>query len=328
MRSSFLVSLLALSLSLLSLPSLSFGLNGTMRLSPVTLSAPFLIRQEAGVSVYPKPFTFRTVNGDTQTWSAGFIVLFGGEAQVLPVAERSLNDVWLTSDGGSTWVLVSGSNQGVTATASRNIVDGARSCDCSDADGGLYLVGGSTRSPTIHSSNVSYSADVVNWDFFPNQGFFRRQRSTCAVNRAKELFVLGGLTHVNNAATATSSNDVWMTRNVGGNGGWTPATTSARWAARQGLNAEFYYSAYLGTEVLYAMNGYVGAPRWNDIWISTTNGMQWVRLNPYADYDGRMDAQLTITAAGIMVVSSGDCGDTCNKNDVSARTRAASHAFL
>ena len=71
-------------------------------------------------------------------------------------------------------------------------------------------------------------------------------------------------------------------------------------------------------EVLYVMNGYLGGRdrRWNDIWVSIDNAQSFERLNPAGVYDGRMDSQLSVTAAGVMVISGGDCGDVCNKNDV------------
>lgn len=230
--------------------------------------------------------------------------------------------MWVSSNGGDTWDLVSGTSRPLTGpvvnstNTVRTFTDGARSADCSDNDGGLYLIGGSSRSPTYHWSNVSYSSDVVNWDNWGSQSFWRRQRSTCAVNRNRQLFVLGGLTHVNNAATASASNDVWMSTGTGGRGGWSLVTLRSNWRTRQGPNSDFYYSSYLNTEVLYVMNGYVGAQRWNDIWVSVNNGQSFARLNAAAQYAGRMDAQLTVNSQGVMIISAGDCGDTCNKNDV------------
>ena len=317
MRVSAVLPLLVLLLTFLSsLPTPAHSQLGTMRLTALTLNAPFPIRQEAGVAVYPRSLTFRSASsGQTLTWPAGFIVLYGGESTALPAQNRSLNDVWLTQDG-TQWHLVSGTANGVTATSTRNLVDYARTADCQDDAGGLYLVGGSTRSPTVHGSNVSYSSDVVNWDHYTNQAFWRRQRSTCTVNAQRQVFVVGGLTHVNGAAAATASNDIWMSANVGGNGGWTLVTARAEWYRRQGMNADFFYNSYLGVELLYVMNGYDGTPRWNDIWVSTNHGLSFARVNAAAPYKGRMDARVTFTKAGAMIVSSGDCGDTCNANDV------------
>ena len=366
---------LLLLLLLLSLLSPSLCQNGTLRMALVTRNAPFVIRQEAGVASYPRPLSFVSTANQPTTYPAGAIVLIGGEAQVLPVTERSLNgqsplpltpphpspahhfpastartpltaaltvcgwllpcpvlrsavlfdcgaDVWASSDSGASWALISGvsvsadSVRTPSAETTRTLWDGARSTDCADADGGLYLIGGSYRNPTNHTSNVTYSTDAVHWDNHGPQAFWRRQRSTCAVNRAKQPFVLGGLTHVNNSATAAASNDVWMSGVVGGNGEWQLVTRRAPWQARQGLNSDFYYSEYLQAEVLYVMNGYFAAQRLNDIWVSTDHGASFRRLSPYAKYQGRMDAQLTITQSGIMVISAGDCGDNCNRNDV------------
>ena len=312
-----LLPFLFVSAVLFSLPQSTSALNGTMRLTAITLAATFPIRQEAGVAIYPSTFSFYSASSQRSlTWQAGFIVLYGGERSAAPLAsEQSLNDVWVTSDA-LTWELISGTANGVTATSSRTMVDFARTADCQDSDGGLYLISGSTRNATIHAANVSYSANLVDWDFYPNQAFWRRQRSSCTVTGDKTVYLMGGLTHVNNANAATASNDVWKTNSRGANGGWTLVTMRAMWPARQGLNIESYYSTYLNTEIMYVMNGYSGAPRWNDIWISTDQGNNFVRLNPYAEYPGRMDSQVSFTKAGTMIISSGDCGGSCNANDV------------
>ena len=134
---------------------------------------------------------------------------------------------------------------------------------------------------------------------------------------------------------------------------WTKVTEYSRWYRRQGSNSEFVTTPMPGNpEVLYVMNGYRGGVdrRWNDIvsahqaivahtlysklsfahpyllllyscccavqWVSTDNAVTFERLNPAATYDGRMDSQLSVTSNGIMVVSGGDCGNFCNKNDV------------
>ena len=309
LRSLFLLTLASL-ISLL-LPSsthcqTALAPNGTMNLRFVG-NAPFPIRQEAGSAVWNKPLTFTTVTGQSMTWQPPIIVMYGGER---------LNDVWITSDSGSTWQLVSGVAGAVnSAVANNGLDDQSRTADCYD-ENNLYLVGGTT-SGNSHSSNVSHSTTVTSWTMYREQAFYRRQRSSCAVNRAGDLFVFGGLTITPPAFTgATDTNDVWMS-NMRGNGGWSMVTYTAAWWRRQGHNSEFVQTP-IGQEVLYVMNGYIGGVdrRWNDIWTSTDNARTFQRLNPAGVYDGRMDSQLTVASNGIMVISSGDCGDYCNKNDV------------
>ena len=279
--------------------------NGTMKLNFVG-NAPFPIRQEAGSAVWNKALTFMTVDGQSMTWQPPIIVMYGGER---------LNDVWITSDSGSTWQLVSGIAGTVNSAVPNNgLDDQSRTADCYDNDN-LYLVGGTAWSQ--HSSNVSRSTTVTGWTMYREQAFYRRQRSTCAVNRAGELFVFGGLTvYPPDFNRATDTNDVWVSTNHG-DGGWSMITYTAAWWRRQGHNSEFVQTPN-GQEILYVMNGYIGGVdrRWNDIWTSADNARTFQRLHPAAPYDGRMDSQLTVSSNGIMVVSSGDCGDYCNKNDV------------
>ena len=275
--------------------------NGTLRMNFVG-NAPFPIRQEAGSAVWTKPLTFTMVgSGQSVTWQPPFVVLYGGER---------LNDVWVTSDSGSTWQVVSGVG---SAMPMNGLDDQSRTADCYDADN-LYLVGGTSFSQ--HSSNVSRSQSVTSWEMYTQQAFYRRQRSTCAVNSAGGVFVFGGLTIVPPETTrATDTNDVWMSASHGT--AWTLVTQQAEWWRRQGHNSEFVRTP-TGQEVLYVMNGYIGGDdrRWNDIWTSTDNARSFQRLNPAGSYMGRMDSQLTVASNGVMVISAGDCGDLCNLNDV------------
>ena len=309
LRSLFVLTLASLLSALL--PSSSTAQttfpNGSMNLRFVQ-NAPFSIRQESGSAVWTKPLTFMTPPPNSQqvTWQPPIIVLYGGER---------LNDVWITSDSGSTWQLVSGRN---SAVPDNGLNDQSRTADCSDNDN-LYLIGGSTNNnnPNTHSSNVSHSTTVTQWISYPQQAYYRRQRSSCAVNRAGELYVFGGLTVTpQTAPNATDTNDVWYSTSRG-NGGWSMITMTAAWWRRQGQNSRFVQTP-INQEVLYVMNGYIGGTdrRWNDIWVSTDNARSFQRLNPAAQYDGRMDSRISVAANGIMVVSAGDCGDVCNKNDV------------
>ena len=312
LRSLFSIALASV-LCLLLLPSSSHAQtvtpvapNGTMNLRFVGY-APFPIRQEAGSAVWTKPLTFTTINGQSQTWSPPIIVMYGGER---------LNDVWITSDSGSTWELISGKAGAVNSGFPDNgLDDQSRTADCYD-ENNLYLVGGTAWQ--AHSSNVSHSTNVSGWTMYREQAFYARQRSSCAVNKAGQLFVFGGLTVTPPTARATDTNDVWVS-STRGNGGWSMITYTAAWWRRQGHNSEFVTTPMPNNaEILYVMNGFIGGEdrRWNDIWVSADNARSFVRLNPAAIYDGRMDSQLTVASNGILVISSGDCGDRCNKNDV------------
>ena len=184
---------LASLLLLLCLP-VAQAATGTMRMTLVTMRAPFPIRQEAGVAVWPQPLTFRRAAAPNTevTWQGGFIVLYGGEWK---------QDVWITSDSGSSWELVSGiTSDGVSSQYTQQMLnDVARTADCQDpVSGALYLLGGSPRyqqgTPRPYSSNVTYSNNVLDWTQQGPQAFYPRQRANCAVNRQQQVFMLGGLT--------------------------------------------------------------------------------------------------------------------------------------
>ena len=199
LRSVLLVALT--SLLALVLPSATtaqtIAPNGTMRLNFVQYG-PFQVRQEAGSAVWNKPLTFQSMRtGSQQTWQPPFIVMYGGER---------LNDVWITSDSGSTWEIVSGRAVNYTSAVPENgLNDQSRTADCYDNDN-LYLVGGTTQGQT-HSSNVSRSTDVIHWVQYDNQAFYGRQRSTCAVNKAGTVFVFGGLTRGSQRSLPNASTD-------------------------------------------------------------------------------------------------------------------------
>ena len=204
LRSIFVVALA--SLLSIALPSSSYAQtiapNGTMRLNFIQYG-PFQARQEAGSAVWNQALTFMTTRGNQVTWQPPFIVMYGGER---------LNDVWITSDSGSTWEMVSGRTVNHTSAVPNNgLSDQSRTADCSDGTN-LYLVGGTAQNQVGHSSNVSRSSDIVHWEQLGTQTFYGRQRSTCAVNRAGSIFVFGGLTTGSmRTVNSTDTNDIVST---------------------------------------------------------------------------------------------------------------------
>jgi hypothetical protein len=66
--------------------------------------------------------------------------------------------------------------------------------------------------------------------------------------------------------------------------------------------------------------------------ISADDAASWQRLNAAAPYERRMDTHLTVLKNGVMFVAGGDCGGTCNKNDVWASVDGSvifqSHTYI
>lgn len=58
--------------------SISPATNAAVTLNRVTNSAPWSIRQEHGIQVYPRSLTFTQSNGQSVTWQPGFLMMWGG----------------------------------------------------------------------------------------------------------------------------------------------------------------------------------------------------------------------------------------------------------
>jgi len=220
----------------------------------------------------------------------GSIVLMGG----LDSDYNFLNDVWRSTDGGTTWTL-----------ANTNAEWPGRSGHTSVAlpDGSIVLMGGEGGCNDVWRSTdggKTWTQQTA------SAGWSARQYHSSVALPDGSIVLMGG-------EGGGYRNDVW--RSADGGKTWTEVNASAGWAARQ------YHSSVAlpdGSIVLMGGMSFIdGFPTpSNDTWRSTDNGTTWMEVNASAGWAARFYHTSVVLPDGSIVLMSGVDSNWNPLNDV------------
>ena len=229
------------------------------------------------------------------------------------IAQGSLaleNDVWLSSDHGRSWDLLSGVTKAGTRAASP--FDG-QSFEASDYGGfavtntsTIYRIGGRTAGTQQCSTAVWYSSDGKTWrnavTATSRVWAPLRDETTATADSAGNLFYLGGRLCGNSGSRL---NDVWLSTDRGRN--WLLRSAAAPWTARVGPMAVAVRVRSTGKDAVMVIGGVDQSPPrdLNDVWLSTTLGSTWLRLTDRAAFPSRNNLNAEVTKAGLIVLTAG-----------------------
>ncbi|WP_292728901.1 kelch repeat-containing protein [Methanoculleus sp.] len=270
------------------------------------------------------------------TMPNGSIVLMGG----FPGAAR--NDVWRSSDNGSTWTEVNAS-AGWTGRYSHTAVavgdsivlmggydsDGRkndvwRSDDYGATwtrvnasagwtprhwhssvalpDGSIVLMGG-WDSTGLQVNDVWRSDDYgATWTCVNASAEWTAREDHAAVAMPDGSIVLMG------GQGGGLKDDVW--RSTDGGATWTQMTASAGWTARA-----FHAAVAMPDGSIVLMGGYGGDGRKNDVWRSTDGGATWTRVTEHAGWDARSAHTSVVLPDGSILVMGGEDNGMIRLND-------------
>lgn len=195
------------------------------------------------------------------------IYLVGG--QDLTASPTAQGDVWMSSDGGVTWGLATGSAPFGARFGHRVVT----------FNGKMYLLGGWYPTFNVPMNDVWVSSDGVNWTQCTQAAPWAGRAFHCAVATTGGIYVMGGCNtpSLTIGGAFTQYNDVWFSAD-GVN--WTQVTGAAAWTARAGFDCAFYQNQF------YLLGG--------------TNPSTLVKNNEcWTSTDGRNWTQLTAAALGI-----------------------------
>ncbi len=209
----------------------------------------------------------------------GSIVLMGGKNST-----DDLNDVWRSTDKGTTWTQV-------TADAGWSARSGHSSVVL--PDGSIVLMGGSGN-----MNDVWRSTDKgATWtQMTADAEWTGRSRHTSVALPDGSIVLMGGITV--SFSGGYSKTDVWRSTDKGAT--WTQMTADAEWAGRYS-----HSSAVLpdGSIVLIGGSYYK-----NDTWRSTNNGATWTQIAANAEWTGRYDHSGVALPDGSIVLMGGESG--------------------
>ena len=222
---------------------------------------------------------------DSQTiyvWQDKLYMLAGLDANMAKVSPTAVvyekakyfNDIWVT-ENGEQWNLI-------TEHAAFPPI---RSASIVEFQGALWMLGGWSPDPKVgYDNGIWKSTDGEHWtqvvkktDFVPREGFR-------TVEHKGRICFFGGV----NYFAKKTYNDVWCSNDAVH---WTEVTKDAGWAGRWDYDAVSYHGNF------YVVGGMtLGKPLsgWNDVWMSTDDGVTWTKLLEHAPWTERQGHVLLV----------------------------------
>jgi len=217
------------------------------------------------------------------TLSDESIVLMGGYIE----GEGKSNDVWRSTDNGSTWIEQTAAAAWTARTQFAGVV----------LSGDNIIIAGGFGAA---SADVWHSTDAgVNWHQQTTSGtMWTRRYGHAIVSLSDESIVL--MAGEENASPYNYTNDVWRSTTQGVT--WTQQTASAGWSARRNPSV---VSMPDGSIVI--MGGGIRSSPYctNDVWRSTDNGATWTCMTSGAVWSPRQYFSSVCLSDGSIVIMGG-----------------------
>lgn len=290
-------------------PNVVAGFSATNINGPALLMVPFTDSSLNNPKGWAWFFGDESYNGiwssSTAPWSErgghstvvlpdGSIVLTGGVGS----GGNDFNDVYRSTNGGSTWTLM-------TASAPWH----ARNHHTTVAlpDGSILLMGGGYNAyPGITRVNDIWRStdNGATWTQLPDAPWSARQELTSVVLPDGSIEVIGG---VDNSPSPSWAKDVW--RSTDGGVSWSQITANAEWPARFAFS-----SNVLPDGSIVVIGGHGGDPSnyhyLNDVWRSTDNGATWQIMTGNGTWQPRNRHSTVVMPDGTIVLMGGYYSDS------------------
>lgn len=252
--------------------------------------------------------------------TGNWLLLYGAGYWVCYDNCAAANEVWASADKGRTWYEVEMKNPFSSMLSPATV---------QDSKGNQWRIQGSLAGDLCGDSgrdDVYMSSDGgLNWMAQP-QGLpsdTGRILGSAVVDSSDNIYVFGGQTCAPGGGSQPL-NDLWRYQATGSSSqrGWKQiqqrATSMPPERSVHGSVMGKYYSGSTSQDALYVMFGFMmwdtranfGNTYRNDVWVTTNigagvNSATWQQLTDKASWTARGDAQLEITASGVMVVAGG-----------------------
>ena len=235
----------------------------------------------------------------------GSIVLMGGGAQN---HSFSKNDVWRSTDNGSTW-------KQLTARAGWTPRLGQSSVVMHD--GSIILMGGGDSMVGGLKNDVWRSTDKgATWtQQTASAGWAPRSGQSSVVMYDDVIILMGGGDFVGDNV----KNDTWRSTDQGAT--WTQVNASSGWSARAG-----HSSIVMPDGNIVLMGGGDSRGVKNDVWRLPDKGATWTQITASAEWKPRRDFTTVGLPSGNIILMGGIGDDNNNKNDVWRLSPAGSSA--
>ena len=303
MRVAFvLLSLLSL-LSFVPTPTSGLGAD-LLRFSPVTAAAPWPGRRQAFVRQLTGVVSFTTATNSRASYNNP-LVLMGG---FVPEWADDYNDVWLSNNGGSQWVLGSG----VTVDGDGSDSTAAGSSFPIDKNNGASFALLPSGAIVRVSQDVYSTSNVVTWRPVTPGNYPYEQRNIptlVATSRGTLIRAAGQDTD------GAFRNDVVVSVDAGKN--WRVASDPAPWSARF-VNTMLTIPSSIGggKDITYIIAGRDTVDNYNDVWASSDDGKTWVVISAAGPFMTRASANGAVTKDGLLILAGGFADNAVGQSNI------------
>jgi hypothetical protein len=262
--------------------------------------------------------TFNVRVGDNfpaKSFPAGSMIVAGGEN-----SNRD-NDVWISADGTTdSWYLIGGVSTNGTTKYNSQKPDSSYGYAfgqgiCNNFNGDIVMiVGGEQNSQPTTTSYVSTDAGAT-WTLNPtsSQVFTKRSWAVCGFDSNNVVYLTGGVLDYAGSSgdNRDLTNDVWHSVDLGKT--WIQVKAAAPYTPRgaAGFAIAYQQGADANIDLIYVVGGFTDvnegrhADALNDVWVSADSGLNWVRTTAQAPWVKRADHAVTVSRAGVLIVSGG-----------------------
>ena len=306
-----------------SFQSLQSSPEAVFTMERLTVQAPWSSRIQPALVYRQRGLSYTQVgSGINITVGSGALLLFEGGFRVVANGTAYVeNDVWSSADDGHTWDLILGRSlfgrSGAVSAVNANSFSGrSGSNNCEDPVTSIvYSIGGNgvNGSP---SNTVYRSTDGLTWTAQQTTFTPPRYFSSCDVDEAGHVFVIGGNTVLNGQSVLL--NDVWQGSVRSGGGQWRRLTDAAPFAGREEHLVLVAYSPVIKRELLYVIGGEVqclntdcsDSRDGNDVWASSDYGLSWAVITATPPFGERWGHGGVVTASGVLVMWGGSTSNS------------------
>ena len=264
-------------------------------------------RSSEFVGLLPQPISYINRNGGSDTSPANSFIMHGNQ-------NYNENDVWLSTDKMVTWTLISGRSidgfrgggtapGGGQSSFSLPVPHGAAySMATYNGNNRMYRISGELSNSGACGNDVWTSTNGIQWTRIVSNSWPTRIWSSSVVSPADGSVYLFGGRGCEQGSTG-SLFDVWRSADNGNS--WNRQSTNfPAMGPRNGLSG-IHRSPALNREIITYLSGWGGEQDYNDVVVSSDQGVTWSIVTNAATWMRRDDMAGLVTPDGVIVMVGG-----------------------
>ena len=283
----------------------SGSLSTSVDFLPRTNRAPWSARSALFVGMLPQPTTYQNAQGQNQVSPPNSFIMHGND-------NYRENDVWISTNKMATWSIIAGASidglgggggapGGARSTSFSVPVPRGAAYSSSLTTNRMYRISGETVTDQTCTNQVWTTTNGVQWTVINTNSWNPRIWAQSVVSADGSVYLFGGRGCV--AGNAGTQFDVWRSADFGNT--WNRQSTNfPANGPRNGMSG-IAQSRILGREIITYASGWGGDDDYNDVVVSSDQGVTWSVVTQGATWSRRDDMAGVVTPDGVIVMIGG-----------------------